>query len=124
MTTPKAFAPRQTQRRVRVVGIFASLFSKAVITKAELESLSDTRLFDAQALFAAARFSAAYYLSGYAMELGIKACIAKLFQADSIPDRALVNSVYSHNLDELRGIAGIKKTLADDMKNDPALFAA
>lgn len=95
-----------------------------MITKTDLEILSETRLIDAQELFKAARFSAAYYLSGYAIELAIKACIAKLFQADSIPDKGLVNAVYSHKLDELLGLAGIREQLKADMSSDPALSAA
>jgi hypothetical protein len=95
-----------------------------VITKADLENLSEARLIDARELFNAARFSAAYYLSGYAIELGIKACIAKLFQADAIPDKGLVNAVYSHKLDELLGLAGIREQLKDDMNSDPMLSAA
>ena len=95
-----------------------------MITKADLEALADTRLGDAVHLFQANRYSAAYYLAGYAVELGIKACIAGLFQANVIPERAFVNAVYSHKLDELLGLAGIKKRLQDDMKNDAVLFAA
>ena len=49
-----------------------------MITKKDLETLSETRLDDAVQLFQTARYSAAYYLSGYAIELGIKACIAGL----------------------------------------------
>lgn len=75
-----------------------------MITKADLEILSEARLIDARELFKAARFSAAYYLSGYAIELGIKG-IAKLFQADAIPDKGLVNMVHSHKLDDLLGLA-------------------
>ena len=95
-----------------------------MITKADLETLSEARLIDARELFKAGRYSAAYYLSGYAIELGIKACIAALFQADAIPDKGLVNAVYSHKLDELLGIAGIKEHLKADSKNNPALSAA
>ena len=51
----------------------------AVTTKKDLEALADTRLGDATHLFKGARYSAAYYLAGYAVELGIKACIARYF---------------------------------------------
>lgn len=95
-----------------------------MITKADLEALADTRLGDAVYLFQATRYSAAYYLAGYAVELGIKACIAGLFQANVIPEKGFVNAVYSHKLDELLGLAGIKKQLQDDMKNDAVLSAA
>jgi HEPN domain-containing protein len=95
-----------------------------MITKADLEALADTRLDDAVHLFRATRYSAAYYLAGYAVELGIKACIASLFQANVIPEKSFVNAVYSHKLDELLGLAGIKRQLQDDMKNDAVLSAA
>jgi HEPN domain-containing protein len=94
------------------------------MTKRDLEKLSRTRLEDAGHLFHGGRFSGAYYLAGYAVELGIKACIAKVFQADAIPDKALVNAVYSHNLDGLLGTAGIKAQLQSDMKNDAVLSSA
>ena len=95
-----------------------------MLTKADLEALADTRLGDAVHLFQAARYSAAYYLAGYAVELGIKACIAGLFHADVIPEKGFVNAVYSHKLDEVLGLAGIKKRLQDDMKDDALLSAA
>ena len=40
-----------------------------------------------------------------------------------IPERSFVNAVYSHKLDELLGLAGIKKQLQDDMKGDSILAA-
>ena len=57
-------------------------------------------------LLQAGRYSAAYYLAGYAIELGIKARIASVFQADMIPEKSFVNAVYSHKLDDLVGLAG------------------
>lgn len=75
-------------------------------------------------LLHAGRYSAAYYLAGYAVELGIKARIAGVFQADIIPEKSFVNAVYSHKLDELVGLAGIKRQLQDDMGRDPVLSAA
>jgi hypothetical protein len=95
-----------------------------VITKKDLQTLAETRLGDAQLLLQAGRYSAAYYLAGYAVELGIKARIAGVFQADMIPEKSFVNAVYSHKLDELVGLAGIKRQLQDDMRSDPVLSAA
>jgi hypothetical protein len=95
-----------------------------MLTKKDLETLADTRLGDATYLFSAARYSAAYYLAGYAVELGIKACIADVFQADVIPDKAFVNAIYMHKLDEVLGLAGVKKQLQDEMKTDAVLAAA
>jgi hypothetical protein len=95
-----------------------------MLTKKDLQALADTRLDDAVYLLNGARYSSAYYLAGYAVELGIKACIAGVFQAGVIPDKSFVNAIYSHKLDDLLGLAGIKKQLQDDMKNDPVLAAA
>ena len=95
-----------------------------MLTKKDLEFLADTRLDDAVHLFHGARYSAAYYLSGYTVELAIKACIAGVFHANVIPDKSFVNAVYSHKLDDLLGLAGIKKALQDDMSKDPILAAA
>lgn len=95
-----------------------------MISKRSLETLAQTRLDDAVHLFEMSRYSAAYYLTGYAVELGIKACIAGVFQANVIPERSFVNAVYSHNLDDLVGLAGIKRQLEEDMSNDPQLSAA
>jgi len=105
-------------------GELLSIKGRQMITKRDLETLAEIRLDDAKQLFQAARYSAAYYLSGYAVELGIKACIASVFQANVIPEKSFVNAVYSHKLDELLGLAGIKKQLQDDMKNSADLSAA
>ena len=80
-------------------------------TKKDLEALADMRLGDAKLLFNAGRYSAAYYLCGYAVETGIKACIAGVFRADVIPDKTFVNAIYSHKLDDLLGLAGLKQQL-------------
>lgn len=95
-----------------------------MIAKKDLQTLAETRLGDAQLLLQAGRYSAAYYLAGYAVELGIKARIAGVFQADMIPERSFVNAVYSHKLDELVGLAGIKRQLQDDMALDSVFSAA
>lgn len=95
-----------------------------MISKGDLETLAQIRLDDAMHLFRATRYSAAYYLAGYVVELGIKACIAALFQANVIPEKSFVNAVYSHKLEDLVGLAGIKRQLEGDMRNDPELSAA
>jgi HEPN domain-containing protein len=95
-----------------------------MVTKKDLETLADTRLGDATHLFNSTRYSAAYYLAGYAVELGIKACIAGIFQANVIPDRTFVDRIYSHKLDDLLKLAGIMKQLQDDMAADASLSAA
>ena len=91
------------------------------VTKRDLEALSRARLEEAFALQAAGKFSGAYYLAGYAVELALKACIAGSFRAAVLPDNRFVQRVYSHNLEELLGLAGLSEALKRDEAADPAL---
>lgn len=80
--------------------------------RAALEVMAQAKLDDAELLFQHGRFSNSYYLFGYAAELAIKARIALLFRADTIPDRKLVMDVYSHDLNKLIGLARLTDELS------------
>lgn len=95
-----------------------------MITKADLEALAETRLVDSVFLLQAGRASSAYYLAGYSVELALKACIAKSFQPNAIPDKAFVIEIYSHSLEKLLGIAGLLPDFTTDSKANPSLAAA
>jgi HEPN domain-containing protein len=88
--------------------------------RADLQRLAEERAAEAQLLLGAQKFCGAFYLAGYAMELGLKAVLAKRFKADEIPDRKLVQSIYSHNLEDLAVLAGLKPQI--DAQNEE--FAA
>jgi HEPN domain-containing protein len=88
--------------------------------RADLQRLAEERAVEAQLLLGAQKFCGAFYLAGYAMELGLKAVLAKRFKADEIPDRKLVQSIYSHNLEDLAVLAGLKPQI--DAQNEE--FAA
>jgi len=79
-----------------------------MLTKAALTQLANARLNEAITLFGAGHHSGAYYLAGYAAELGLKACISALFQPDTIPDRRLVERIYTHDLRKLVDLAGLE----------------
>jgi hypothetical protein len=81
------------------------------VTRTDLQKLADEKLRDAQVLLNAKSWANAYYLAGYAVELAIKACIAKSFKADTIPDKALVDKTYSHEFPKLIGTAGLTALL-------------
>ena len=81
------------------------------MNRTDLQQLSNARVEDAQALLEAGRWAAAYYLLGYAVECGLKACAAKQFKQDEVPDKTLVNDFYTHRLDKLLGISGVKAAL-------------
>src|SRR3989442_15738159 len=95
-----------------------------MLTKTDLEALAQTRLEDALFLFQAGRASSAYFLAGYAVELALKACIAKNFQSDVIPDKAFVLEIYTHSLDKLLGTAGLRPQYEVDSKSDPQFATA
>ena len=91
------------------------------ISKHDLQVLSQARLDDATTLLQAGRYSGAYYLAGYAIELAIKACIAGNFRAGVLPDNRYVQKVYSHNLEELIGLAGLGEAFKRDRDANAAL---
>ena len=92
-----------------------------MLTKADLEKLAQMRLDDALFLWQHHKASSAYYLSGYAIELALKACISKLFQPDVIPDMAFVKAIYTHQLNDLLKTAGLYQEFDADSKADPDL---
>lgn len=93
------------------------------MTRAELQRLARDRLRDAKALLAARRWSGAYYLSGYAVECALKACIiVHLMKSDKFPDRKYSELCWTHNLNQLVGLADLHAALAARVSVDP-IFA-
>lgn len=77
------------------------------------------RLADAEVLLRGQRSPGAYYLSGYVIECALKACVAKRFQHEDIPDPALVRDVYTHNLEKLVSLAHLARNLQEQRRMDP-----
>jgi hypothetical protein len=59
------------------------------------------RAREARLLLRGSEWSGAYYLVGYAVECGLKACLAKGFRRYQMPDKETVNKAYTHDLDAL-----------------------
>jgi hypothetical protein len=94
------------------------------VNRVELRQLAEDRIADAATLLAAGRWSGAYYLAGYAVECGLKACIARLTNQDDFPrERKFVDECYTHNLERLLGAAGLKPVLDADTGANPAFSA-
>jgi hypothetical protein len=74
---------------------------------------------DARALLAARRWSGAYYLTGYAVECALKACIARQTRRHEFPDARKVNQSYTHDLDHLVRVAGMQPALHLEGARDP-----
>lgn len=92
-------------------------------TKRDLETLADLRLADSLLLLNAGRYSSAYYLAGYAVELALKVCISKQIQSEAIPELGFIRSIYTHNLSELLGKAGLLQQFEADGKRNPLLVS-
>ncbi|MBI2150904.1 MAG: HEPN domain-containing protein [Acidobacteria bacterium] len=90
------------------------------MNRTDLQLLSDVRVADAEVLLRAGRWAAAYYLLGYAVECGLKACAARQFHQDEVPDKTVVNDFYTHRLDKLLGISGVKAALESKAGAEPA----
>ena len=94
-----------------------------MLTKSNLERLAQVRLDDGILLLQNNRSSSAYYIAGYAVELALKACISKLIQPNTIPGKTFINAIYTHKLDSLIAIAGLRPSFDADVRTD-AQFAA
>jgi HEPN domain-containing protein len=76
------------------------------------------RLADAKALLSQKRWAGAYYLSGYAVECGLKACIAKRTVAEDFPDKGFADKCWTHDLDRLVAAGGLKTRRESDAAAD------
>jgi HEPN domain-containing protein len=84
------------------------------LNRTDLQQLADDRVQDAVALLKTDRWSAAYYICGYAIECGLKACIAKQTNLREFPDKAVAEKSYTHDLTKLLDMAGLKLQLQLD----------
>jgi len=92
------------------------------LKRSDLQAYAQAKIDDAALLLANRRYSNAYYLAGYAVELGLKACIAAQITAETLPDKAFVRSILQHNFRNLVGLAGLAGALKDE-ENQNANFA-
>jgi hypothetical protein len=93
------------------------------MNRPDLQNLAQERLEDAQSLLATNRYGGAYYVIGYAVECGLKACIAKLTRAEDFYDKNLARKIFQHNLGELANYARLSAVIEQAGKLD-ALFGA
>ena len=86
--------------------------------RSDLRANARAKLDDAILLLENRRYSSAYYLAGYAVEIGLKACIAAQISAETIPDKAFIKGVLNHQFKTLVGLAGLAGLLKDEENND------
>lgn len=83
------------------------------------KKLSTSRLKEAQTLLKRGHYSGAYYISGYAVECALKACIAKKTRKGDFPlDRKSLENIYTHELEKLIKGAGLDIELDKQVRID------
>lgn len=82
------------------------------MNRQQLQNIATIRLKDAKVLLARKRWSGAYYLCGYAIECGLKACILKYIGESGaiFGDQAFLKKLadcWTHDLVKLLNLAGL-----------------
>jgi HEPN domain-containing protein len=90
----------------------------APLSRITLQKLALAKVEDARLLFDNGRYSNAYYLYGYSVELGLKACIARQVIAETVPDKAILNGFLEHQISKLIALAGLSEQLKQ-RRTDP-----
>ena len=91
------------------------------MNRADLQEISSLRVEEARVLLRNGYYSGAYYLIGYAVECALKACISKQIRRYDFPNRKLVNDSYTHDLERLLGVSGLKEELDSESAGNQAL---
>jgi len=93
------------------------------VNRTELQQFAEERVRDAEALLKAGQWSGAYYLAGYAIECGLKACIAKTINQHDFPDKELAQRSYTHKIEDLVKVAELVLQRDTDVAANPTLGA-
>ena len=91
----------------------------------EARQLADEWVINAQLLLNAGRWHAAYYLAGYAVECGLKACILAHIERTGIifEDKRFAEKCFTHDLEALVKAADLESVLGVDLGANAPLRA-
>ncbi|MGK6351361.1 HEPN domain-containing protein [Parapedobacter sp. DT-150] len=84
----------------------------------EFKLIAKLRIDEAKTLLANGHYSGAYYLAGYALECGVKACLAKQISEHNIPEKKFINDIYTHDLQKLIKFDDDLNTSYETLKSD------
>jgi HEPN domain-containing protein len=98
------------------------------LSRAELQQRAEDRIVDAKVLLDAGRWPCAYYVAGYSLESGLKACILRYIEETGVIFREKkyldgIKECWSHDLNKLFGIARLKAEFDQDCAANPNLQA-
>jgi HEPN domain-containing protein len=88
------------------------------MNKDDFKQIAKIRLKEAKTLLSNGNYDGAYYLCGYVVECGLKACIAKKTKRYDFPDKKTVEDSYTHEIEKLIGVAGLKQDLQNETKRN------
>jgi len=89
------------------------------VNRSDFQKLAEMRLDDAKTLLDQGKWAAAYYLAGYAVECGLKACIiAELRKSDEFREKKFSEKCWSHDLEALVKLAGLESVHEADVRLD------
>jgi hypothetical protein len=94
------------------------------VTRLEWQQLAERWLLDAKHLLDGHRWSAAYYLAGYAVECGLKACVLVRVAASPeviFEDKKFSEKCWTHGVLELVKMANLEAARMADSAANPAL---
>jgi hypothetical protein len=89
----------------------------AALPRVTLQRLAIAKVEDPRLWFENQRYSNSYYLYGYGIELGLKACIARQMIAETVPDKAVLRGFLDHEIRKLIGLAGLSESLKTERDN-------
>lgn len=81
------------------------------VKRSDFQKLAEVRIAEAEVLLKAKKYDGAYYLAGYAVECGLKACVAKRTARYDYPDKDLAYQCYTHKLQKLLELVGLHALL-------------
>ena len=82
-----------------------------------LRQLAEERARDAWALQYNRQWSGLYYMAGYVVECGLKACIARLTNQDDFPDNNFARDCFTHDIGDLIRLAGLQSFVKYEIDN-------
>lgn len=92
--------------------------SKPIETRTEFQDLAEVRLEEAKGLLSLEKWDGAYYLAGYALELGLKACVIKRFADRFPPEKKFSEKCFTHDLESLVVLAQLSDARKVAMDSD------
>ncbi len=94
------------------------------MNRLQWQQLAERWLIDAKSLLDDRRWSTAYYVAGYAVECGLKACVLARVAATPeviFDDRKFSEKCWTHSIRGLIDVAGLTAVLAADTAVNPRL---